>query len=227
MAEIRVTLSANAGMSIQIDKHRIWVDALHNEKQAGFSAVSPELYQELLLSDAFQSPSYICVTHFHPDHYSETMVKQACKRWPAARLCLPQQKISKVTDGGLELEFVRLPHEGAQYADVLHYGILIGFGGKHILIPGDCETASPVLAQAIGDRQIDLAILNFPWVTLSKGRAFLSQSLKPKHILLCHLPFELDDGSGFRKSAQRNAQLLPQMDVRLLSEPLQTEIVNI
>jgi L-ascorbate metabolism protein UlaG (beta-lactamase superfamily) len=227
LAEIKVTLSANAGVAIQIDKHRIWVDALHNEKQAGFSAVTPELYQKILSNDAFQAPSYICVTHCHPDHYSEAMVKEASKRWPTAQLCLPLQKASKVTDGDLELEFIRLPHEGAQYADVLHYGILIGFGGKHILIPGDCETASPVLAQAIGERQIDLAILNFPWVTLSKGRTFLTQCLKPKHILLCHLPFEADDANGFRKSAERNAQLLPQMDVRLLSEPLQTEIVNI
>lgn len=226
MAEIKVTLSANAGVAIQIDKHRIWVDALHNEKQAGFSAVTPELYQEILSNAAFQSPDYICVTHCHPDHYSEEMVKEAVKRWPTARLCLPLRGAYKVTDGDLELAFIRLPHEGAQYADVLHYGILIGCGGKHILIPGDCETASPVLSQAIGERQIDLAILNFPWVTLSKGRAFLTQLLKPKQILLCHLPFEADDLGGYRKSAQRNAQLL-EMDVRLLREPLQTEVVNI
>lgn len=226
MAEIRVTLSANAGVSIQIGEHRIWVDALHHEKQAGFSAVTPELYQEILSNAAFQSPDYICVTHCHPDHYAEEMVKEAVKRWPTARLCLPMGEACKVTDGDLELAFVRLPHEGAQYTDVLHYGILIGCGGKYILIPGDCETASPVLAQAIGERQIDLAILNFPWVTLSKGRTFLSQRLKPKHILLCHLPFEADDLGGYRKSAQRNAQLL-EMDVRLLREPLQTEIVNI
>lgn len=226
MAEIKVTLSANAGVSIQIGAHRIWVDALHEDKQPGFSAVSQELYQKVISSDAFASPEYICVTHCHPDHYSQVMVAQARKIWPAAKLCLPQQEAWKIHDGSLTLEFIRLPHEGAQYADVVHYGILISACGKNILLPGDCETASPALEEAVGEREVDLAILNFPWVTLSKGRAFLTK-LKPKHILLCHLPFEEDDVGGFRKSAQRNAQLLENVDVRLLSEPLQTEIVNI
>ncbi|MBQ8769044.1 MAG: MBL fold metallo-hydrolase [Oscillospiraceae bacterium] len=226
MTEVQITVSANAGICIQIDKHRIWVDALHEDKQPGFSAVKPELYQQILASEKFKAPDYICVTHCHSDHYSEAMLSQARKRWPNAQLCMPEKDPYKVTDGDLTLEFIRLPHEGAQYADVTHCGILIRAGEKHILIGGDCETASPALAQAVGEKEIDLAILNFPWVTLSKGRAFLSQSLRPKHILLCHLPFEEDDVNGFRASARRNANLL-ETDVRLLCEPLQTETVNI
>lgn len=227
MLEVQVTLSANAGISIKTDRHCLWVDALHKDQQPGFSALSQELFQKVMNSDAFKAPDYICVTHDHPDHYSEEMVQSALAMWPHARLCLPQREGLQVQDEDLKLQFVRLPHEGAQYADVLHCGILISIGEKHILIAGDCETASPALAQAVGDREIDLAILNFPWVTLSKGRAFLTQHLKPRHILLCHLPFAQDDVNGFLRSAQRSAQLLPQMDVRLLCDALQTETVNI
>lgn len=225
MAEVRVTLSANAGVSIQIGKRCIWVDALHEDQQPGFSAVTPELIAQMLECEAFRKPDYICITHDHPDHYSRRLVARAWELWPAAKLCLA--KPIQVNDGNVALEFIRLPHEGAQYADVAHYGILISWDGKNILIPGDCETASPALAQAIGERQIDLAILNFPWVTLSKGRAFVTHQIKPKHILVCHLPFEEDDVNGFRKSAQRSTGLLEDLDVRLLCEPLQTEIVNI
>lgn len=225
MAEVQVTLSANAGVAIQIGSHRIWVDALHQQKQAGFSAVSEPLLRQILTCDKFASPQYICVTHCHPDHYSQRMVAEAMSRWPGTKLCLPKEM--KIEADDFTLEFIRLPHEGVQYADVVHYGILITVGGKHILIPGDCETASPVLAEAISGREVELAILNFPWVTLSKGRNFLTQIVKPKHILVCHLPFEKDDINGFRNSAQRNVQLLSNMDVRLLTEPLQTEIVNI
>ncbi|MBQ9930599.1 MAG: MBL fold metallo-hydrolase [Oscillospiraceae bacterium] len=221
---VQVTLSANAGVSIQLGSRRIWVDALHEIKQPGFSAVSAALFEKLLVSDAFQAPDYICVTHDHPDHYSQRMVSRACGIWPEAKLCIPQP--GNVRDGDLTMEFIRLPHEGAQYADVEHYGIFITAGGKHILLPGDCEVAAPALLQAAGERKIDLAILNFPWVTLARGRAFL-QKLKPGHILLCHLPFAADDVNGFRESAGRNAHLLPDMDVRLLCDPMQTETVNI
>lgn len=182
MAEVQVTLSANAGVSIQIGAHRIWVDVLHEDKQAGFSAVSPLLLQRILDSDAFRSPSYICVTHDHPDHYSHRLVSRARELWPTTKLCIA--KPIHISDGNIDLEFIRLPHEGAQYASVAHYGILISACGKNILIAGDCETASPVLAEAVGERTVDLAILNFPWVTLSKGRTFLTQTLKPRHILL-------------------------------------------
>ena len=188
--------------------------------------MSAELFSKVLGCEEFKDPNYICVNHCHPDHYSEKMVNAALQRYPRAKLLLPDAEAPKVTDAVMTLEFIRLPHEGAQYANVLHYGILIGVDGKNILIAGDCETAAPVLAEAVGERQIDLAILNFPWATLSKGRNFLTQKLKPKHIILCHLPFEADDVNGFCGSAQRNAQLLD-MDVRLLTEPLQTEKVNI
>ena len=223
---MKITLSANAGVCIQVEQHRIWVDALHSQQQPGFSAVSAEMFSKVLGCEEFKDPNYICVTHCHPDHYDAQMVEAAMERYPEAKLCLPSVDTPKVECEGFCLEFIRLPHEGAQYANVLHYGILITVEGKHILLPGDCETASATLAQAIGEKQIDLAILNFPWVTLSKGRNFLNQILKPKHTLLCHLPFEADDVSGFRASAQRNAQLMD-MDIWLLKEPLQTEEVNI
>lgn len=237
MAEICVTLTANAGVCIEIGKHCIWVDALHQEMQPGFSAVSQKVYQQLLNDPTFAEPAYICATHCHPDHYSGAMVGEAKRLWKNTQLCLPEQEFADqilisgetfvVKKDNLTLEFIRLPHEGAQYAGVKHYGILLSIDGKNILIAGDCETASPILAKAVGDRQIDLAILNFPWVTLSKGRAFVTEALKPKHILLCHLPFAEDDVGGFRASARRNARLLENVDVRLLSEPLQREIINI
>lgn len=238
MEEIRVTLSANAGICVRFGSHCIWVDALHEEKQPGFSAVSEELLQKVLDSDAFRSPDQICVTHCHPDHYSKRMIKLAMGRWPQTQLCMPESEFDgqilvagerfclKQTD--YSLEFIRLPHEGAQYSGVKHYGILLRVAQKNILIAGDCETASPALTQALGEREIDLAILNFPWVTLTKGRNFVKQILKPKQVIVCHLPFEADDVSGFCNSAQRNAQLLSDtMDIRLLCQPMQTEIIKI
>lgn len=236
MQKICVTFSANAGVVIHVGGRRIWVDALHEEKQSGFSALDTDLQQRMLQCEAFFHPDYICATHCHPDHYSPFLTKTAKRIWPKAKLLLPEPEFAeqilvsgenfRLEDGAITLEFFALPHEGAHYADVKHYGILIQGGGKSILLAGDCATASPALERALRGRKVDLAILNFPWITLGKGRDFLKKVIQPEHLLVCHLPFAEDDVSGYRQSAQKNVALLKDdMDVRLLWEPLQTEII--
>ena len=190
MAGISVTLSANAGVAIAFGGKKIWVDALHTEKQSGFSALTPVLQRKMLECKAFSQPDHICVTHCHPDHHSHGLMQIAKRLWPKAKLLLPEREfpdqvliegeIYAFSDGDLTMEFLRLPHEGAQYAHVRHYGLLLQWNGKRILIAGDCATASPALAQALRGRQVDLAILDFPWITLRKGREFLQNILRQR-----------------------------------------------
>ena len=234
MAKISVTLSANAGVAIVFDDCRVWADALHTQKQNGFSALTPQLQSRMLGCEAFFAPDYICATHCHPDHYSKELTAKAKQLWPKAKLFLPECEFEDqvlvegnsytFTDGDLKMEFIRLPHEGAQYANVKHYGLLIQKADICILLAGDCATASPALAQALQGRTVDLAILDFPWVTLGKGREFVQKFLQPKHLLVCHLPFEEDDICGYRQAAKKSVDALSQqMDIRLLWNPLQTE----
>lgn len=238
MPEIKVTLSANAGVCVSVDKHNIWVDALHEQKQPSFSTVTPALQKKMLTCEGFFNPEHICFTHCHGDHYSRRLVAAAKSLWPNGKLYLPKQEFEDqiLLEGdsctycanGLTLRFIRLLHEGKMYRDVKHYGLVISTRDCNILLAGDCETASPVLAEAIKSIPIDLAILNFPWATLRKGRAFLADTLRAKHVLLCHLPFEQDDTEGYRLAAKQAVDALqPRMDIRLLWEPLQTEQVYI
>lgn len=231
MGNITVTLSANAGVAIKIGGKRIWVDALHDRKAAGFSTVSRELFQELLEEEPFQTPDAICYTHCHLDHFSKDMTLEVMSRWPQAKVFLPEQRIPGqilVTDqqdrfvfGDVTLQFLRLPHEGAQYADTVHYGLLILSQEGNILVSGDCAVASPVLTQALRGIAVDVAILDFPWLTLSRGREFAKQ-LQAKQIVLYHLPFSEDDLSGYRQSALRSVSRWEQGTAQLLWQPLQT-----
>jgi len=231
MAQLRVTLSANAGVSLEFGNHRIWIDALHTEKTLGFSCVDRQLQGRMLQSEAFSEPELMAFTHCHPDHFSEELTLAAKQLYPKAKVLLPERKLSEqiLVDegvwafGDLQLRFIRLPHEGAQYTHVVHFGILLSWQGKHILIPGDCETASPVLADAVQGVAIDVAILNFPWLTLKKGREFVETVLQPKHWFVCHLPFEADDINGYRRSAHGAAM----EKVQILDEPLQTVTIEL
>lgn len=237
MKHICVTLSANAGIAIEVAGCRVWVDALHDEKVAGFSTLTPELQKQMLKCSAFFGPDAICYTHCHPDHYSHTLTAAARELWPKAKLFAPEpefadQVLVKGEDtvfalNDLLLRFIRLPHEGAQYADVKHYGLILSIEGQNILIAGDCATASPALAKAVGDIPIDLAILDFPWITLRRGQGFLQNVLGARHLVICHLPFQQDDTEGYRQKACKAARTLGHWDVRLLTEPLQTEMIEI
>lgn len=233
--KVSVTLSANAGVAIHIGGYRIWVDALHTDRQPGFSAVDVPLQKRMLQCDAFAKPDFILYTHCHPDHFSEKLTRSAQNLWPEAEILLPEKYLAEqiLVSGGefihrlgdLTLRFFRLPHDGEQYADCIHYGLTITVGGKTVLIPGDCKTAATELAQVISGESIDLALLNFPWLTLKRGQDFVNEYLKASHILLYHLPFTQDDTFGYRQAAQKAAQKLP--GTQMLWEPLQTLVFEI
>ena len=195
-----VSLSANAGVSLQMGPHRIWVDALHTRQAEGFSTVSPELWARMQAEEAFTAPDVICFTHCHRDHYDRTL-----------------------TLGGLELRFFRLPHEGDGVPPAPHYGLLLSDGRFRVLIPGDCTVASTALAEHLRGVEIDLALLNFPWVTKKRGRVFVEEILRPRHLFLYHLPFREDESHRYRAATRRACRFLELPDVRLLSEPLQRE----
>lgn len=220
--ELSVALSANAGVALNMDGHRIWVDALHEGKEPGFSTLTPQLQRRMMSCRDFAHPEYICYTHCHGDHYSEKLTYAAGQLWPNARILAPEgpfafSSVHAVRNGELDLRFCPLPHEGAQYADVSHFGLRICLKGKNILIAGDCAVAHRALLEAAGKEQIHLLLLTFPWITLPKGREFLRSHFPGVPVIAYHLPFEEDDCNGYRAAAKRAGY----PNTHLLLEPLQ------
>ena len=229
----QVTISANAGAALELPGLRLWVDALHRHKVPGFSCVPPELWGQMQSHPAFSRPDLLFFTHRHPDHYSHTLTQEALHLWPQAELALPEQDFAgqvllagpedRIHFRDITLTFRRLIHEGAEFADVPHYGCLIDAGGYRVLLTGDCALAGQDLADFIGNTPIDLAILDFPWITLRRGRTIIDTVIRPRHLLINHLPFAPDDTEGYRAAAARCAGSLAVTDVRLLQDPFQTE----
>ena len=133
----------------------------------------------------------------------------------------------KFRQGDLDLRFVRLPHENEIYADVPHYGMFAEYNGFTVFDPADCEIAAEELIDFAYGKKIDLAVLNFPWVTLRRGREFVKKVLKPDHIVVCHLPDPAMDDLGYADAAENAVRRhFEGVDVRLLHEPLQCEIID-
>lgn len=236
MSRCQITLSVNAGVALHLGQHRVWSDALHDRRVVGFSTVTPEIWNILQAHPDFARPELLFYTHCHPDHYSRALTEQVLARDPAVILVLPEQEFdsqvrlagpgSHLTMGDLRMDFFQLTHEGPQYREVPHYGCILECGGFRVLIAGDCAVADPRLADFIGGRQIDLALLNFPWVTLRKGRHFIQETIRPHHLFVYHLPFQQNDRWGYREAARKGAaQVEGVPDVRVLLEPFQREII--
>lgn len=234
MSVRQITFSANAGVALRLGGLRLWVDALHEEAVPGFSTLSSQLQAAVESHPDFADPNLIFCTHCHPDHFSHRLIARAMERWPFAEVILPERQFESqlllsrprelLVLPELSLQFVRLPHEGAQYADAAHYGCLLDHGGFRILIVGDCAVASPVLREFLLETgPVDLALLTFPWITLSRGRRFIREFIRPRHLAVCHLPFEQDDLYAYRRAALKAAEELPAEDLRLFLNPLQQE----
>lgn len=229
----RVTLSANAGISLLLGEHRIWVDALHYGDPPGFSGVGPEALEDILAHPDFRCPELICVTHCHRDHYAPAMLRRALECWPAANLMHPDPGFhqgtlveagsTEASFGDLKVRYLPLPHAADRLGRIPHYGILFSCQGLRVLVSGDCEVAAPALTNCLGNCPIHLAVMSFPWLTLPRGKVFLKQQFKPKALALYHIPFRQDDVWNYRKAVARElAKEDMEIPVYALMEPFQS-----
>lgn len=199
---------------------KILVDVFHNEKTENFSTISDDLADRLFANPDFGNADYLIYTHDHPDHYSKELTERYAKSYPDTQIIKPWENPPKVIDTpGLGINFLPLSHEGRKHKNVIHYGILITLDEKNILFTGDVEVASCELTDALKNVHLDLAVLDFPWITLRKGRSFILESLKPDHILVNHLPTHSEDKNNYIGYTNRFAKQLDHPDLQILIEP--------
>ena len=240
MSQYRITLTANAGVVVQSRQIKFWSDAVHTEHVPGFSSVSPALWRDICASGVCAKPNLILFSHRHPDHYSRELTRQARILWPYAELAAPfrdfpdqfllDEHHCQLSMRGVTFRFAPLIHEPGPH-DVNqppNYGCIADFGGCRLLIPGDCAVAEPSLAKFVGEQPVDIALVDFPWVTLKKGREFIQHYLHPSHLLVYHLPFPEDDELHYRPAAEQAVRALDFIpDVRILGLPLQSEVIEV
>ncbi|SHI14350.1 Beta-lactamase superfamily domain-containing protein [Sporobacter termitidis DSM 10068] len=230
-------LTANAGVIMTVGDRQFLVDALHNEKMPGFSAVPPNVLPAVWRRFQSCAPTAVITTHAHPDHVSTALWNEARLRWPASFFISPGAPLEgtivlndprqRIFLAGAALDAVRLPHQGSGFEPIVNYGFFFEIDGFNVLIPGDCSvSALDMLSELIAGRHVDVALLNFPWITLSGPRDFVLNSIAPSHLVLFHLPFREDDSEGYRPAAFKEANVISSVAVRLLSEPFQEVVVE-
>lgn len=261
MNDRTILFTANAGFFLNVNGITLAVDAFPRVADRGFSSLSPEHLQQLCQQYDFADVRYVIATHDHEDHYSQQWNEQFLSGHPQARFigAVEDERAPKpsvpphdslligVSQAeapillrsdrptyylpGITFEFLRLPHEGAEFADVANYGCLATIspsrnaisssansGPCRILFVGDARPADPAIAEWIGGRHIDLALLNFPWIALPKGRRFIEEYLPDTKIGVIHLPYESEDRNHYVAAARKATEQITPHAVTLFTE---------
>lgn len=94
-------------------------------------------------------------------------------------------------------------HMGNQYADIPHFSFLVTMGKKHILFLADAGCDESCLKRL--EQEPIHSVFVTPLFFHSKtGRDVLQRILRPKRVIIYHLPFEGQDPNGYRKMAERD-----------------------
>lgn len=234
MGNIQLHFTANAGVLLRLPGLYAAVDAFHSKRTPPFSPVSDTLLSQLQASHQLDGLQAVIVSHCHPDHCTLKEVQQVLKSSPGAVLFAPEPLVDgqillngpacHVHTDDIAMDFYRLRHDGLKYRAKALYGITLEAGGRRVLMPGDCLDHAGVERMMDG-KETDVAILNFPWITLPKNRLFVDNVLRPKHLVIFHLPYPEDDTEGYLPATYKMADRLKNVrDVRILTQPFQEEI---
>lgn len=244
--QITVTLLANEGILIYFNETKMLVDGIHENTTGMFSGLSKQVLADLLEGKIplFQNIDYLLFTHCHQDHFTawctesflqnhrvkglflpdrptsnyislrQTAMCQADQKW-FLDLPLAEKKAIKLTDD-ISITIFRSKHAGKQFASIENYCYLLDFSGKTVFIVADGDYDAHYYAQMLVDSTIDAAFVNPLFLNLAEGREVITQALKPKRLIVYHIPFA-DRDTGFRRlvtcDIEKYRSNLPPVDI--------------
>lgn len=249
---MEITLVANAGILIETHDLKILVDGLHQQQDGMFSPVPPKIGQLIENNrGAFCGVNLLLFSHFHEDHYNQEMVINFLKKQCPEKLVIPEgllerdiEELRKAKQEQCGLEVVEetegvcrllgqygdvrifafaVPHAGKEYQHLKNLCFAFFTESEKLLVLSDAEYDPKLLGRMAGGIVFDAVVLNPLFLHLAQGREVLERAVHAKKIIFYHLPFEEDDGIGFRRMIRedvaRYQNVLPETEI--LMEPMQ------
>lgn len=225
---ICITLLANEGILLFYNETSILIDGIHVNDGGPFSGLSHQMLSDLINGkNIFKSIDFILFTHCHTDHFNPEYAERFLMNNHVKGLIMPDrqtQKYSSLRQIGLvqaeHMVLLDIPlsikkhfqltydisltvfnsvHCGEQYADIENYCYLINICGFKLFIIGDADFRSEYFKKMLNDSEIDIAFVNPLFINNKKGREVINYAIKPKYLVVYHIPFKNDDKIKFRK----------------------------
>jgi len=213
---VDVTFLANAGFFFESGRYSVLIDAFLREPTDIYAGLPDQLYRQLVNAQPpFDELTVVLVSHDHPDHVQmRGLEKYLGKNSQAQLMASPEvirslqahardfaaihrrisviptlkNAMNQVLQEEMSIAFLQLEH-GGNPEEIVNLGHLIEIGGVKILHVGDAKPTSENFATyGLDSRGIDLAIVPFWFFTQAKGVRVIYEEIKPRNVIVCHVP---------------------------------------
>ncbi len=247
---INIISVTNAGVVISNGHTGLLVDGLYEETPP-FPPMPDYLAEDLLQGrQPGGKVDFLLFTHLHGDHFSigkilpyldhnslkgmvfpweytvfdkleAPLAKHKTASYPLMLARGAGRQISLCD--GLTIRAWNTGHMGSQFTAVDHYSFFINLGEQNILVTGDSDFDEEGFRQMIGGQPVDMALVNPLFLHNPKGARILETVIRPRAVVIYHIPYRGDDVMVLRALTKRLLQKHATAPYRLfaLEEPLQ------
>jgi L-ascorbate metabolism protein UlaG (beta-lactamase superfamily) len=237
---IEVTYIANSGFLLSSGTTRVLIDALYLDADIWESPSRKIQKAIVSGNAPFRNISHMLVSHYHADHFDAALTSRFLINNPGAMLLTnaqtdsvlqkiyrqdPELKRPKQTRiiqspmfgtetyeaDDLKVKCLMQRHMGQDDFKVVSMGFLVEMGGKKILHIGDAGWTDENFAGFnLQDENIDIAFIHYWFLLDCEGRRILDTQIKPKKIVITHIPYE-----ELRRNFKRIKEYYPDVEVFL------------
>ncbi|MHC1720165.1 MAG: MBL fold metallo-hydrolase [Clostridiaceae bacterium] len=232
---VKITFIANAGVLAEYGGIRFLIDGLQGEEESSFSKVADKTLKYMLAGEGkFKNIDYILFSHEHPDHFAPYYLMQYLKNNNVKRVFLPENDSNTIIglpqymkESGIGCELIKLQkgewlqyklrehilvtvfgtlHMGPHYADIMNYCYLLNLGTKNILFTADADYLEENFTDALSGVDVDAVFVNPLFFNSKAGRNLIKNIIKPREVIIYHIPFAEDNTYSLRKIVLRDME---------------------
>ncbi|MFC1761905.1 MBL fold metallo-hydrolase [Planctomycetota bacterium] len=240
---VQITWVANHGFQIADAGKKVMIDTLFT--QGGpYPSPSVDTQTKMLQNQApYNDVDVVLTTHGHADHFELNFAVEYLLQHPNVQFVGPAEVVASIRNhadfnriqatvtaaqdrtrevfNGIDIESIGMGHHNSPKTQ--HFMYLIHINGMKILHVGDAaKEPSPLYENlALSDRKIDILMAPFGsdcsnWSVSAQGGPYIiRESIKPKHVILGHIPADWDTQRQIQEKTQLLAAL-PNISVSIL-----------
>lgn len=120
-------------------------------------------------------------------------------------------KKDEIQLNGVKIKMYSMSHEGKLFNNIRNIVFLIEIDGKKILHTGDAAPSNEnydMFSAMFIEEEIDLLIAPFLYLNMEIGHRIIDERIKPKEVIITHVPTEEKDFFGFRSTCYRKIKII-------------------